>query len=127
MHTSTNTLSSDTVAAVENELAKTAPRLHRIRTVRRQQGINLRGLSKKTGESLYELQREELERADLLLSRVYWWQRLLDVPAADLLVEPSTELSPRVRERARLVRIMKTVAALKERARGESVERLAEM
>jgi transcriptional regulator with XRE-family HTH domain len=102
------------VAAVETEFADAVSALHRIRIVRRQQGIDLRGLARRTKESVYVLEREELPATDLLLSRLHRWHQWLDVPLADLLVEPEVGLSPRVLERARLIRIMKTARSLGE-------------
>jgi transcriptional regulator with XRE-family HTH domain len=123
---SASVFNCDTLGIVHNEFAPALPALHRIRTVRRQQGLNLRGLARKTGESLYDLAREELERTDFALSRLYWWQRALDVPITELLVEPDAGLSPPILERARVLRMMKTVAAMKEVAEGESLRRLIE-
>src|SRR6478736_1212870 len=87
------------LAVVQTEFANVLPVLHRIRTVRRQQGVNLKGLSRRTEENLYELAREELPGNDLMLSRLYRWQQWLNVPIAELLVEPDAGLSPRVLER----------------------------
>lgn len=126
MCTSASKLDSGTLAAVHQEFAIISPALHRIRTVRRQQGINLRGLSRRTGERVYDLEREELPGNDLTLSRLYWWEHWLEVPVSELLVEPDAGLSPRILERARLIRIMKTVAAIKEAVKGEVGQRLAE-
>jgi transcriptional regulator with XRE-family HTH domain len=121
---SASALNCDTLGTVQNEFAYALPPLHRIRSVRRQQGVSLRGLARKTGESLYDLEREELERTDLTLSRLHWWQRALDVPMTELLVEPDAGLSPPILERARVLRMMKTVAAMKEVAEGDSLQRL---
>jgi len=54
-------------------------------------------------------------------------QKALDVPLAELLVESEDSLSGPVMERARMVRLMKTAAAIKERAEGTPIGRLAEM
>jgi transcriptional regulator with XRE-family HTH domain len=124
MNNSSAKLKTDVLAAVHHEFAHPTPPLHRIRAVRRQQGVSLRGLARKSGDSQYELEREELAGSDLLLSRLYWWQQMLDVPVSDLLVEPSAGLSPGILERARMIRIMKTVAAIKQELKGESVQQL---
>src|SRR4051794_36202317 len=87
-------------------------RLHRIREVRHQEEVSLRSLKCRTGESVVDLRREEQPVADLMLSRLYWWKRLLDVPIADLLIEPKAGFSPLVQERVQLLRIMKTVASI---------------
>jgi transcriptional regulator with XRE-family HTH domain len=100
--------------------------LQRIKAVRKQQGINLRRIARQTGVRIRDLEYEELETTDLPLSRLYWWQQLLDVPVCDLLVESNAPLSTHVMERARLVRVMKTVAAIKEQADSLPIQRLTE-
>ena len=106
--------------------AATRVALHRIAAVRQQQGISLRGLARQLRKSVAELEAEEDEATDLRLSRVYWWQRVLEVPIAELLIDSNSPLSAPVLERARLVRIMKTVAAIAEKAEGTSIKRLAQ-
>ena len=59
------------------------------------------------------------------LSDLYRWQKLLQVPLAELLSEPAGELSPPLQLRARLLRAMKTVRSIQEVARQVSVQRLA--
>src|SRR5262249_15539136 len=100
--------------------------LHRIAAVRQQQGISLRGLARQLRTSVRELEVEEDESSDLRLSRVYWWQSVLEVPISELLVDSNSPLSAPVLERARLVRIMKTVAAIAEKAESSSIKRLAQ-
>jgi transcriptional regulator with XRE-family HTH domain len=100
--------------------------LHRIATVRRQQSISLRGLARQLRTSVRDLETEENESSDLRLSRVYWWQSVLEVPVGELLVDSNSPLSPPVLERARLVRVMKTAAAIAEKADSMSIKRLAQ-
>ena len=70
---------------------------------------------------------QEDETNDLRISDLLRWQQVLGVPLQDLLVDPGTSLSTPVMERARLVRLMKTAAAIKENAESVGVQRLAEM
>jgi transcriptional regulator with XRE-family HTH domain len=100
--------------------------LHRIAAVRQQQGISLRGLARQLRTNVRELEAEEEESTDLRLSRVYWWQSVLEVPVSELLVDSNSPLSAPVLERARLVRIMKTVAAIAEKAESTPIKRLAQ-
>lgn len=120
-----NNAMCNTSADGQNEFADIPRPLHRIGAVRRQQGISLRNLSRKSTESLDELEREELAGTDLMLSRLHWWQGMLNVPISDLLIEPNAGLSPRILERAQLVCLMKTVAAIKEAVKDQSVQHLA--
>jgi hypothetical protein len=69
---------------------------------------------------------QEDETNDLRLSDMYRWEKLLGVPICELLVDAGTELSRPIMERARLVRIMKTVKSLVENAQSNTIRRLAE-
>jgi len=100
--------------------------LHRIAAVREQQGVSLRTVSRQLGIEMRRLKSQESETADLRLSDLYAWQSVLDVPVADLLVEPGPPLSRPVLERARLVRLMKTVMAIREQSTSVSIQRLAQ-
>ena len=51
---------------------------------------------------------------------------MLEVPVSELLVDSNSPLSAPVLERARLVRIMKTVAAIAEKADSSPIKRLAQ-
>jgi transcriptional regulator with XRE-family HTH domain len=100
--------------------------LHRIADVRREQHISLRSAARATGTPEAVLRRQERADSDLTLSEVYAWQEALQVPIEDLLVEPARPLSRPVMERARLVRVMKTAAAIRELAESDRIERLAQ-
>ena len=65
--------------------------------------------------------------ADLRLSQVHQWQQVLEVPLADLLLDSDGPLSTPVSQRARMLRVMKTVKALAESAHEQPVQRLATM
>ena len=103
-----------------------APPLHCIRQVREQQNISSRRAARQLGKNLREISRQEKETSDLCLSDLYAWQKLLGVPVADLLIDEETPLSRPVLERARLVRMMKTAAAIREECQTKQIERLAE-
>jgi hypothetical protein len=115
-----------TVPARAKSLAALGQPLHRIYDVRREQGVSLRRVGQLLHTDIRELRREEDPAVDLRLSRLYQWQAALEVPVADLLVDSGAPLSAPVLERARLVRIMKTVAAIQEKAPNTSIERLAQ-
>lgn len=100
--------------------------LHRVATVRRQQGLSLRSVARQLGKDVRSLRQQEGEHNDLRLSDLYDWQRALGVPLTDLLQDPDTPLSRPVMERARMVRIMKTVRALEERVESTAAKRLME-
>jgi transcriptional regulator with XRE-family HTH domain len=101
--------------------------LHRIAEARRQQGISVRSAARRMGTSMDQVRRQEDPQCDLPLSDLYRWQEALDVPIVDLLVENNTPLSEPVLTRARLLRIMKTVKAIKETANSVSIHRFTAM
>ncbi len=99
---------------------------HRLREVRRQQGVSLRTMARKLDVDIQSVRQQESDSRDLNLSDLRKWQQALDVPMSDLLVEPSLGLSPAIHQRAQLVRLMKTATAIKEQADTPEIERLAE-
>ncbi|HTN77084.1 MAG TPA: helix-turn-helix transcriptional regulator [Pirellulaceae bacterium] len=107
--------------------ASAGKRLHRIRTVRRLQGVSLRSAARQIGVDVRRLRAQEQESNDLHLSDLLKWQKALDVPMSELLVEPDTQLSGPIMERARMIRLMKTAAAIMERASSTSIRRMAQM
>jgi transcriptional regulator with XRE-family HTH domain len=100
--------------------------MHRLKTVRHQQGVSLRSVARALKIDVHEARRQEEETTDLPLSTLYQWRDLLDVPVGDLLVE-SPELSPPVLARARLVKLMKTATAIRDESNHRGVRQLAEM
>ena len=89
-------------------------RFQRVAEVRCEQGISLRSVSRQLGKTVSVVRAEEDEANDMPLSQLMQWQEILGVPLQDLLVDPSPTLSQPVMERARLVRVMKTAAAIQE-------------
>ena len=57
---------------------------------------------------------------------LYEWQKALDVPIAELLVESEDSLSQPLVQRAQLVRLMKTALAILEQADNEATRRMAQ-
>jgi transcriptional regulator with XRE-family HTH domain len=108
------------------DMTRKDEQLHRIKEVRREQGVSLRRVALQMRSDVRELRREEEETSDLPLSRLYQWQKALEVPLVDLLVDSHAPLSAPVLERARLVRVMKTVAAIAEKAENSGIQRLAQ-
>ena len=100
--------------------------LHRIATVRCQQEISLRVIARRLKTRADQLRAEENEFADLTLSRVYQWQRVLGVPLHDLLIDSDAPLADPVRQRAKMLRAMKTVAAILKKSKEPAVHRLAQ-
>lgn len=93
-------------------------RFHRIKEVRRQQGCSTRRAAQLLKCDAATVRHEEEETTDLPLSRLLEWQKVLDVPMADLLVDSDEILSAPIMERARMIRLMKSALAIEERASG---------
>src|SRR5262245_42951022 len=94
--------------------------LHRIQDVRRLQGMSLRTAARQLGTDVRSIRAQEQSSTDLRLSDLYRWQRALDVPVGELLVETDEPLSRPVRERAAMLKVMKTARSILETASGES-------
>jgi transcriptional regulator with XRE-family HTH domain len=101
--------------------------LHRLGAVRRQQGVSQRNIARRLNVDISLVRRQEEETTDLPLSVLYQWQKILEVPIAELLVDSDAPLSPPVMERARMVKVMKTVAAIVEKAETASMKRMVQM
>ena len=100
--------------------------LQRLAIARRQQGISRRTLARRLNVDIEVIREQEEETADLPLSTLYAWQKALDIPACELLAEASDSLASPVLARSQLVRLMKTVLAIREQARQESIRRMAQ-
>jgi transcriptional regulator with XRE-family HTH domain len=100
--------------------------LHRLATVRRQQRISLHTVARRLNVGIEQVQQQECESNDLPLSTLYAWQKALEVPVAELLIEPDDGLPSSILMRSQLVRLMKTVQTISEKTRQESVRRMAQ-
>lgn len=100
--------------------------MHRIASVRERQKMSLRATAKKMGLRESELRCEEDEKSDLRLSRLYAWQRALNVPISDLLVEPDSGLIRPSLPPDHLLWLMKTATSIREQTENESVRVLAQ-
>lgn len=122
---------SDLLEAMEDAASRDRDRsrrsYHRIAEVRRQQGVTLRNVARRLGVSLPLVRRQEQADCDLRISDLLRWQEVLEVPVAELLVEGEDALSGPVLERARMVKLMKTVAAIRDRSRDSGIARMVDM
>ena len=100
--------------------------LHRVGVVRRLQGISRRTVARRLNIDLATIKLQEDEASDMMLSSLYRWRDLLEVPVSELLVETGDPLSQPVMKRAQLVRLMKTVLAIVEQTNQPSIRRMAQ-
>ena len=103
-----------------------ARRLHRLRSVRRSEGISRRAMARRLGIDVRSVIEQEEETADLPLSMLYRWQAALGVPLQELLVDTGSELSPPVLWRSRMLRLMKTALSVVEQAKQVRVQRMGQ-
>jgi transcriptional regulator with XRE-family HTH domain len=124
-----NSLSSRGLNGVANNVSHNGNSrpLHRLGAVRRQQGVSQRNIARRLNVDISLVRRQEEETTDLPLSVLYQWQKILEVPIAEMLVDSDAPLSPPVMERARMVKVMKTVAAIVEKAETASMKRMVQM
>ncbi len=101
--------------------------LHRLAEVRRRQGVTRRTMARRLHVDVATIKRQEDPTTDLPLSTLLAWQKALEVPLAELLVETDEPLSPPVLKRARMVRLMKTAVAIRDRAQQAPIRRMAQM
>ncbi len=101
-------------------------KLHRIREVREQQGLSVRSLARRLNMDVKSYRALEDPRHNLSLSELHAVQVALDVPFVDLL-EDRHGLSRPVQERAKLVKVMKSAAAIRDAKSNPRVQRLAHM
>ncbi len=99
--------------------------LHFIAETLRKQGTPLAGCARRLGLSPAEAAEQTRPDADLKLSQIYAWRAALDVPLAELLPLEGVVPDP-IRNRALLLRTMKTARQLQELSRGSRLERVAE-
>jgi transcriptional regulator with XRE-family HTH domain len=101
--------------------------LHQLALVRRREGVSRRSLARQLGITAGQVEQQERESADLKLSTLYAWQKALNVPIQELLVEGEESVSAPVLRRAQFLRMMKTVRTILDRSKQIGVRRMAQM
>ena len=100
--------------------------LHRLAAVRHLQGVSRHLLARRMNVDVSDVRQQEKETNDVPLRVLYEWQKALNVPIAELLVEPGDALSQPLLQRAQLVRLMKTALALSQKADTKTLRELAQ-
>ena len=119
-------LSGKEVASQLPRADAAASPLHRLGKARRQEGISRVIVARRLGIDVAAVKLQEQQTSDVPLSVLYEWQKVLEVPLSELLVEPTDSLSPSLAKRAQLVRLMKTALSIRKGASQESTRRLAQ-
>ena len=120
---STHVIEADPTASFS---AAPAPSLHQLRAVRELEEASLRSVAVRLRIPCSKARRLEDETTDMPLSELYRWSKALGVPASNLLQGPQEAMSDALCVRAKLLRMMKTVRTLADRAPEPSVRRLAD-
>ena len=101
--------------------------LNRIAEVRVQQGLSLRTVSRRTGLPVRELRVQERPSANLSLKDLHIWKEALEVPLEHLLIDRDLSICQSIQSRASLVKIMKTVASVREIVVSQRLIRMLDM
>jgi len=100
--------------------------LHRLAEVRKMEEISLANMARRLNMPIAEVRAQEKPTADILLSELYRWREVLDVPLSELFVEPADAIEDPIRSRAALVRVMKTVRSILETTKEKATLRMAQ-
>jgi hypothetical protein len=112
--------------AVVHVHAERALPLHRLGQARRHEEVTCRTMAHRLDITVEEVKRQECETTDLPLSVLHKWAEVLHVPVTELVQEPSELLSMPLFNRAQMVLVMKTAAAILKLARDPRTKRLAQ-
>ncbi|MGI5832609.1 MAG: hypothetical protein ACOX6D_08810 [Thermoguttaceae bacterium] len=82
--------------------------LHQVAVARRNQAVSVASCARKLGISVQEARRQEQPTTDLTLSQLMAWKKVLDVPLSELIGPIEDELENPIRNRAMLVKVMKS-------------------
>jgi hypothetical protein len=124
-HFNGNHLNSAGSRRMRRNIKLSGPALHRIAVVMEQEGISPRSAARQMNLTQLQVYEESHPSCDLRLSALYRWQTALQVPVGDLLREPDPSLSPQVRLRCNLLKAMRTVRTIQERAQQDDIQALA--
>ncbi|MGL6225316.1 MAG: hypothetical protein ACRC10_01670 [Thermoguttaceae bacterium] len=100
--------------------------LHRIGEVRRAQSFSLATVARRLNIDIADARIAEDERSDMLLSMLYRWREVLDVPVSELLIDPDELPSNPIRNRGQLLRMMKTVQSILKGTKEPRIKLLAQ-
>ena len=114
------------VGGQENKASVLPKSLNCIAQVRQRQGMTLRTVARRWNLEINDIRQMEQPTADLRISELHAWQRLLEVPLHELLVDTEGPLSPPVLQRAQLIRLMKTVVTLRDKSNELEAKHLIE-
>ena len=98
---------------------------HRVGEVRKNQGVSIQTCARKLGISVQEAREQEKPTTDLTISQLTAWKEILEVPFSELLIPSEDEPSDPIRNRAKLLKVMKSVTSILQNARDERIRVMA--
>lgn len=112
---------------VKKTQSKQAQRMfHQIAQVRENQGMSIQNCARKLGISLQEAREQEKPTTDLTLSQLIAWKEVLDVPFSELVGPFEDELQNPIRNRAELLKVMKSAKYIHQHTRESRIRTMAE-
>lgn len=108
------------------EEGKCLKKLHQIAAIRRNQNISIVSCAKKLGISIEEARMQEHPTSDLTLTQLLAWKEVLDVPLSELLGQSDEDLENPVRNRALMIKVMKTAKQILQTARESRIHYMGE-
>lgn len=113
------------------EVKKALPRegktaYHRIAKVRENQGMSIQSCARKLGISVSEAREQEKPTSDLTISQLTAWKRVLEVPFSEIVIQTEDEPADPIRNRAMLLKVMKSVKSVRQHSREERIRILAD-
>ena len=122
-----NNKKDQTATSPQAEPSTGSEPLHQLALVRKREGVSQRTMAKRLGVDLTTVRNQEKSNANLTLDQLYKWQAALDVPITELLADCEEPLSAPVLQRAQMVRLMKTVALIRQQTNQTPIKRMAQM
>ncbi len=101
--------------------------MHQIAAVRRSQDLSITHCARRLGISVQEARRQERPDSDLTISQLMAWREVLDVPFSELLLQENDFISDPIRNRAKMLKVMKFAKQIKQIARETRVQSVCKM
>jgi len=83
-------------------------------------------MARRLNRDAVDVREQEKPTSDMLLSQLYRWREILDIPISELLIAPDDALDDPIKSRAALVRVMKTVRSILETTHEKQTMRMAQ-
>ena len=99
---------------------------HMIAEVRKREGIPIKKCAKLLGISVEEAREQEKPTNPLTVSQLRKWKRALKVPYSEFYGRDDDDLDDPIRNRAMLLKVMKSVKSVRQHSRAERIRILAD-